>query len=553
MNRLVRVCLSSAVAALAATPLLAQRSSRNVPAVSPDSLRVRLYALAADSMGGRNTGSTGNVKAADWVASMFQRYGLKPAGDSGSWFQVIPFYGNGVDVHSTIIAGPTTLSVGRDVLPVGTRVGWNAEGMQAVFGGVLQDSTTWPTAEAVNGKLAVFTVVDGTDLRALGRALGPALTNPRFANIGGWGIVLLESVPSDLVDQILQPQILTDTTSPRRVNRVVLVTRDAAAALIGHPLQGATAGQAGPMLHGGIVFTKRPLENPARNVVGILEGSDPALRGTYVSLTAHNDHVGYTRSPIDHDSVYATNRVMRPLGADSPLRPPTSEEAARIQAIRDSLRAARPDRPDSVFNGADDDGSGTVALTELARVLSRGPRPKRSILFVSHAAEEKGLLGSSWYTDHATVPTDSIIAEIDEDMIGRGQASDIQGGGPTYLEVVGLRRLSPEFGDTLEAVNGREPVPFHFNYEFDAPGHPLQYYCRADHYSYARYGIPSVAFSRGEHADYHQVTDEAEYIDYTDMARVTQMVADGARALANMSHRPAVTGPHGDPHAPCRQ
>jgi hypothetical protein len=151
------------------------------------------------------------------------------------------------------------------------------------------------------------------------------------------------------------------------------------------------------------------------------------------------------------------------------------------------------------------------------------------------------------------VPVDSIVAEIDEDMIGRGAASDLPKGGPGYLEVVGARRLSNEFGDLLEAANAAQPVPFVFNYEFDVPGHPLQYYCRADHYSYARYGIPSVAFSRGEHLDYHQVTDEAQYIDYPDMARVTQMVADAARALANMDHRPAVTGPHGDPHAPCRQ
>ena len=150
-------------------------------------------------------------------------------------------------------------------------------------------------------------------------------------------------------------------------------------------------------------------------------------------------------------------------------------------------------RLDSISNGADDDGSGTIALIEIAQAFMRGDvRPKRSILLVSHTAEEKGLLGSAWYTDHATVPIDSIVAEFDVDMIGRGAATDIKAGGPTYLEVVGLRRLSKEFGDWVETANAREPVPFVFNYEYDAPGHPEQYYCRADHYSYARYGIPSV-------------------------------------------------------------
>jgi hypothetical protein len=315
----------------------------------------------------------------------------------------------------------------------------------------------------------------------------------------------------------------------------------------------ADAMLAGGALHGTIAYSHGPLEYPARNVVGILRGSDPALRATYVSLTAHNDHVGFTRAPVDHDSARAFNRVVRPMGADSRMREPTPEEATRIQALRDSLGRAHPAKRDSVFNGADDDGSGTVALTELARVLSSGPRPKRSILFVSHAAEERGLLGSQWFTDHSTVPIDSIVAEIDEDMIGRGNADDLPEGGPAYLEVVGAKRLSQEFGDTLEAVSARQRIPFAFNYTYDAPGHPLQYYCRADHYSYARYGIPSVAFSRGEHLDYHQVTDEPQYIDYTALSRVAQMVADQARVIANMDHRPLVNGPHGDPHAQCRQ
>ena len=238
------------------------------------------------------------------------------------------------------------------------------------------------------------------------------------------------------------------------------------------------------------------------------------------------------------------------------MRLATPVEAARIAAIRDSLRRARPSRPDSVFNGADDDGSGTVALIAIAQTLSAGggARPRRSILFVSHAAEERGLLGSAWFTDHPTVARDSIVAEMDMDMIGRGDATDLPKGGPGYLEVVGVRRLSREFGDLLERVNAGQRAPFTFNYEYDAPGHPLQYYCRADHYSYARYGIPSVSLSRGEHADYHQVTDEPQYIDYQALARVATLVWDFARVVADLDHRPALEGPRPtNPHVPCRQ
>ena len=293
----------------------------------------------------------------------------------------------------------------------------------------------------------------------------------------------------------------------------------------------------------------------ARNVVGVIPGSDPALRGEYVAITAHNDHIGFTHRVVDHDSLRAFNAVIRPLGADSRLHAPSADEATRIRAILDSLRKVHAPRPDSINNGADDDGSGTVALIELAEAFMKGTvKPHRSILLVSHTAEEAGLLGSEYYTDHPTVPIDSIVAEFDVDMIGRGSARDIEGGGPTYLEVVGLRRLSNEFGDWVEAANAREPTPFVFNIEYDAPGHPEQYYCRADLYSYARYGIPSVSLSRGAHQDYHQVTDEPQYIDYPDLARLTQMVFDAALFIGNADHRPRLDAMKpANPHVPCKQ
>jgi hypothetical protein len=312
-------------------------------------------------------------------------------------------------------------------------------------------------------------------------------------------------------------------------------------------------GAAGRSVNGRAGYAPKPVAFPARNVVAVLRGSDPALRGTYLALTAHNDHVGFDHSPVDHDSLRAYNRVIRPMGADSPPRAPTPQEAAMIAGIRDSLRKAHPARLDSIRNGADDDGSGTVSILEIAEAMSVAKRPRRSILFVNHTGEESGLVGSAWFTDHSTVPIDSIVGEIDQDMVGRGTAQDLPEAGPTYLEVIGAKRVSKEFGELLEAVNAAQPAPFVFNYTYDAPGHPLQYYCRADHYNYARYTIPAVAFSRGEHLDYHQVTDEAQYIDYPDMARVSRFVYDAAMRIANLDHRPVVDIPKGDPHAPCRQ
>ncbi|MBA2683926.1 MAG: M28 family peptidase [Gemmatimonadaceae bacterium] len=290
---------------------------------------------------------------------------------------------------------------------------------------------------------------------------------------------------------------------------------------------------------------------PARNVIGLLRGSDPVLRNEYVVVSAHNDHVGVARQPVDHDALRVTNfaAAMRKRGV-----PAAAAQAWASHAL-DSIRALRAPRQDSIFNGADDDGSGTVSLLEIAEAMASMPnKPKRSILFISHTAEEEGLYGSGWFTEHPTVPRDSLVAELDMDMVGRGSAADVEHGGPTYLELIGTRRLSTELGDVAEKVNAQEPMPFAFNYAFDKPGDREQYYCRADHYSYARFGIPSINFSRGDHPDYHEVTDEPQYIDYDAMARVAGLVRDLAFTLANLDHRVAIDhARQKDPYAACVQ
>jgi Zn-dependent M28 family amino/carboxypeptidase len=172
-------------------------------------------------------------------------------------------------------------------------------------------------------------------------------------------------------------------------------------------------------------------KRPGRNVVAILPGGDPKLKGQYVAIGAHSDHVGVRgNGAVDHDSMRVFNTVVRPQGADSPNRPATPDEIARIKAMTDSLHALHPARPDSINNGADDDGSGSMGVLEIAEAFASGkPRPKRSLLFVWHMGEEEGMLGSRYFTDHPTVPRDSIVAQLNVDMIGRGASSDITGSG----------------------------------------------------------------------------------------------------------------------------
>jgi Zn-dependent M28 family amino/carboxypeptidase len=245
---------------------------------------------------------------------------------------------------------------------------------------------------------------------------------------------------------------------------------------------------------------------------------------------------------------------MRPRGAEDEPGDPTAAQQARIRVILDSLRAVNPRKVDSVYNGADDDGSGSMAVLEIAESLAAQPtKPKRSVLFVWHTAEEKGLFGSEHFGAHPTVPRDSIVAQVNIDMIGRGRATDLANGGPQYLQLIGSRRLSTQLGDLVERVNRDRGYGFQLDYAYDAVNHPDQYYCRSDHYNYARWGIPVVFFSTGGHRDYHQLTDEPQYLDYDHYARVTTYIRDLVLAVADAPQRLVVDKPKPDPNGQCRQ
>jgi hypothetical protein len=511
--------------------------------------------IADDSMMGRETGSEGDYKTAEYIASEFRRLGLEPAGENGTYFQTVPFWRVGVDPRSRVTVGNQALTLRRDFLPANLTVPLrDMANVRPVFAGMYNDPQHWMPESQAKDRIVVIGVPAGMVPR--GTPLSPA----RFPGAAALVIAGLEQMSAEQAARIIEGRPVLDTSYNAAWPAFFYVSRPVARLMLGGSPDSLQPGTLGPEMSAQVGFMRTRVAYPARNVIGILRGSDPALRGEYVALTAHNDHVGFDHYPVDHDSIRAFDRVIRPMGADSPPREPTAEEWTQIRMILDSLRRVHRPRLDSIRNGADDDGSGTVSILEIAEAMARGPqRPRRSILFVSHTAEEAGLLGSAWFTDHATVPVDSIIAEIDQDMVGRGLPSDVphpngEHATPTYLEVVGDQKLSMAFAHTLEQANSGQPLPFVFDRSYAAPGHPLQYYCRADHYNYARYGIPAVALSRGEHLDYHQVTDEAQYISYSDLARVSKLVYDAAMLLANAATRPVLDVPKpSNPHAACRQ
>ena len=534
---------------------LKRRPQPTTPAISENDLMTRVYLFADDSMRGREAGYPGAMKGTAYIAAELRRLGLRPAGENGTYFQSVPFISRTLDSQTTIASRGATLAAYKDfvVIPFRGALPRPIDGSQVVYGGVLGDTVNAITAEQAQGKFVILRNPTGSLSR-----IGP--TN-RMAGAATVALVGTGDLNANTLATGHAPT-LTLPPAPGAPSALVTLAISAGAAerLLGAPLEGMAVGTTGGSVQGNLRFIERAA--PTRNVVAVLPGSDRTLRNQYVAIGAHSDHVGYrVTGPVDHDSLHLF-AAQRYLATENPTGAPLSAEArqamqARVAAIRvnlDSVRRVRPARRDSINNGADDDASGSMVVLEVAQALARSAaKPKRSILFVWHTAEEKGLLGSRHFTDHPTVPRDSIVAQINLDMVGRGGAADLGAGSDRYLQLVGSRRLSTELGDLVEAVNKRESMPFDFDYTLDANGHPENIYCRSDHYNYARYGIPVVFMTTGLHGDYHQPTDEAQYIDYAHMARIGRLVLNLTRRVADLPQRPVVDKPKPDPSATCRQ
>jgi len=546
----ITAALFAPMLAVAQAPLpLKHTPQPTTAAITPADAMTRLYIFADDSMMGRRAGDVGGLKGTAYIESEVRRLHLEPAGDNGTFFQAVPLVTRTIDPKSPLAADTEPLVMGVDYFPVNVSgVPHSIDGAQVIYAGNAADSTVSIASEQASGKIALIignisaaarrypgavafmTVLDSTQMR-------------RLVAFGFSGRTRMQS-PADTVSSRLQ----------------LALAPSAVAKVLGVALGDARPGTIGRTMHGGIRSSMVPA--PARNVVAIIRGSDPKLRGEFVALGAHNDHLGLRRAgPLDHDSLKAYNEAAERIfvartheGTQFPGGGLTADERASIHVNVDSLHRLHPARLDSIYNGADDDGSGSVGLLEIAEKFAlTNPKPRRSLIFVWHTGEELGLYGSEWFTDHPTISRDSIVAQLNMDMIGRGEAADIPGGGPHYLELIGSRRLSTELGDIVEAVNKSGNHNFVFDYTFDANGHPENIYCRSDHYEYARYGIPITFFTTGGHSDYHQLTDEPEYINYPHLASVASFVADVAAHVANLDHRVVVDKPKPDPLGRCQQ
>jgi len=508
-------CASAAPAGTVAPVAAAARPMPGATSgeITAEDVRLRVGLLAHDSMRGREAGSTEKRKAADYIASELARLGLRPGGQGGSYFQPVPLRRTTTRVQATVSTPGGDMALGPEQALLASGLGGltptsrsGGEG-PIVFGGYMLDPAVGQelSFEQVNGAVVLVRLgaPPGVDENTAEPRMSVAsLFSPQSVAAG----VLLVA-EGDLTEfweyaeesaekgaiELRQPG-----TAPAGPG-IFLITPETAERLLGGSLDDARQPRSDlGRLRYTLNVTVENFEDV--NVIGVLPGSDPARSQEFMTMGAHYDHVG-VGAPVDGDSIY---------------------------------------------NGADDNASGTAAILEVAEYLATRPddqRLARSVLFIWHAAEESGLLGSEHFTDNPTVVRNNMVAHINMDMVGRNH--------PDSMTTVGSRRLSTELGDWFEEVNRGLSRPFVLDYTFDAPGHPEMIYCRSDHWNFARYGIPSIMISSGLHDDYHKPSDHVDLIDNDKVARVAQLATALATRVANNPARPRVDQPVPPLGTPC--
>jgi hypothetical protein len=546
------MCWLAVVAVLALLPA----GARGGPAsINRDDLKEWLSFIASDDTQGRAIFSAGLGLAAAYISDHMRAWGVQPGGDHSSYLQTVRVLGVKSTSHSTItvqVGSESRTFADNDAL-VFSR---NAGGKQRLtinrveFAGYGLDLPAARHADFANkdmtGAAVIWLGADGPKevdaqkyrllLQQRGRsavehAHAAASVGPE-APAGGrrGGGAAAPAAGQGTTAGGRGAAVLPDFTTTERLDKLVppaIRAKDAffeflfsrAPVKYDELKRKAQARDPLPTFHLEAVTLTFNVDMDyeivrtqlTQNVVGIVEGSDPLLKNTYVAFGAHYDHVGYA------DAELAT-------GDNAPRR------------VRAPGRVTPGAVEDRIWNGADDDGSGTVGLMALARAFAEGPRPKRSLLFVWHTGEETGRYGSLYFADYPTVPLDGIVAQLNIDMIGRNRDNDTKEANTVYL--VGSDRISSELHVISRAANAALARPMTLDYEFNDPSDAESLYTRSDHYSYASKGIPVIFFTTGLHPDYHANTDEVSRIEFDKMTRVVDYVYETAVRLANLDHVP---------------
>jgi len=489
-----------------------------------------LSVLASDEYEGRETGKKGAWMAADYIKNYFKGLGLKgPV--NGDYFQPIDMVTYDMSQMAFAVNGQVK-EYGKDYVISSSTIkmgGFNFNASDVVFAGygLSKDNYNDYTGVDVAGKVVlVFAAGDPTaDKSAVAkqdRATRMKMMMAQQAKIQymadhkALAVIqidpALDTINLDMkagYSGVGQPSLKTPDGIAKMEKRAALPSIRITTATANEILK--AAGTTVADLQQKITSTVKPASQTikislagsakkdevkvrAENVLGFLEGSDPVLKEEILVITGHYDHIGLTTSGTD-----------------------------------------------KVNNGADDDGSGTTGVLLVAdafvKAKKAGKGPKRSVLFMTVVGEEKGLLGSEWYSEHPVFPLEKTITDLNIDMIGRVDADHASD--PNYIYIIGSDMLSSDLNATGIKANN-DYVKMNLDMRYNNRTDPNQFYYRSDHYNFAKHNIPVIFYFNGVHDDYHQPGDEVSKINFDMLAKRAQLVYFTAWELANGAKRPAV-------------
>ena len=485
--------LAGALLGLAAcSPPSTVQPTSGASTITAGDMYSRIAFLASDALRGRDTPSPGLDSAAAYLVREYTRLGLEPAGENNTFYQHYPFPLRALDTQSLHFGTVDARNQNNQMLVAGRD--FYATGAANAAGAAMGHGTLVYVGRLSGGELPAFNyggtvpmvLLPGGDTRDFRTAASRARSAAQRAGATALVVVLgpeySEEAFRAAAERAGRPQ--RGLGSPAGEIPVFFVREEAARRILQRG--GLTLAASGPRALAGVgahfaaTLALRE-DSRAPNVAAVLRGSDPALRDEYVILSAHMDHVG-VGAPVNGDSIY---------------------------------------------NGADDDASGNAALLEVAEALASQPtRPRRSVLFLHVSGEEKGLLGSRWYSDHPTVPIGQIVANVNVDMIGRNA--------PDSVVVIGKNYSS--LGQTMNAVVARHPELGLTAADDLWP--EQRFFFRSDHFNFARKEIPALFFFTGVHPDYHRPSDEVDRINTDKAMRVARLIFHTVSAIANAPTRP---------------
>lgn len=491
-------------------------------------MRDYLYFISSDEMEGRDTPSRGLDTTAKFIGMNLSRWGFKPAGDDGTYYQKIALLRESSDPNtSTLSVSGETFKYGQDYIRIN---GSSAAPVSAplVYGGngwlIKTKSVDALQNVDVKGKIVVL-YSDGTPNRSFLTTPPAGVTREDFAGEQGkdWadpaanakqkgalGIIVVASNDAQKNwERLAAPpnprpfveKFRTDTALPS-----IVVSQKVGDLLFADVAKTPykTKESISPLnADKSVSFTAAVKQERVftQNVVAIWEGSDPVLKNEMVAIGAHYDHVG--------------------------MNPNAPGE-------------------DKIWNGADDDGSGTTGVLAIADALSKSKeRPKRSILFVWHTGEEKGLWGSEYFNKFPTVDIKQVTAQLNIDMIGRSRKADDTDpknkelSDENTIYVIGSNMMSSTLGKIVDETN-KNYLKLNYDLRYDDPKDPNRFFFRSDHFNYAVNGIPIAFWFDGVHADYHQPGDTADKIDYNKMEKITRTIFLTLWELSNLKERPKI-------------